>query len=331
MKKCCSLVLCAVLLLSLCGCGGPKKYTADTFAFDTVISLVAYCDSEEQFQQLRSVVFGRIQELHKKFDIYNEYEGMNNLCTVNRLSGQPVEVDQDIADLLVSARGIWSRTDGLVNIAQGKLFALWKTARDTGVLPTDEAIREAMTHGNMEDLTWEKAQGGCVVTLKDPEMALDVGAVAKGWAAEAAADAADAAGIAAHYVISAGGNVVTRGMAEGKRPWTVGVRDPQSSDPAAHAAAIQSSDEAVVTSGGYERKLEVNGKTYCHIIDPRTGYPADFVLSATAICPESGTADGFSTALFLMSSEEAMAFEKDHHFRAIVIDHDGKVWDSEKQ
>ena len=153
MKKCCSLVLCAVLLLSLCGCGGPKKYTADTFAFDTVISLVAYCDSEEQFQQLRSVVFGRIQELHKKFDIYNEYEGMNNLCTVNRLSGQPVEVDQDIADLLVSARGIWSRTDGLVNIAQGKLFALWKTARDTGVLPTDEAIRDGIDFYSLEDFS----------------------------------------------------------------------------------------------------------------------------------------------------------------------------------
>lgn len=331
MKKHCSLVLCAALLLSLAACGGPKKYTADTFAFDTVITLVAYCDSEEQFQQLRSVVFGRMQELHKKFDIYHEYEGMNNLCTVNRLAGQPVEVDQEIADLLLTARGIWSETGGLVNIAQGKLFALWKDARDTGVLPSDEAIQQAMAHGDMEDLTWEKAQGGCVVTLKDPEMALDVGAVAKGWAAEAAADAADAAGIAANYVISAGGNVITRGLAEGKRPWTVGVRDPQSADPTAHAAAIPSENEAVVTSGGYERKLEVNGKNYCHIIDPRTGYPADFVLSATAICPESGTADGFSTALFLMTPEEAMAFAKDHHFRAIVIDHDGRVWDSQTE
>ena len=94
MKKLCSLLLCIALALSLCACGGPKKYSADTFAFDTVISLVAYCESEEQFQQLRSVIFGRMQELHKKFDIYHEYEGMNNLCTVNRLAGQTVEVDE---------------------------------------------------------------------------------------------------------------------------------------------------------------------------------------------------------------------------------------------
>ena len=330
MKKLCSLLLCAAMLLSLTACGGPKKYTAETFAFDTVISLVAYCESEEQFQQLRSVIFDRMQELHKKFDIYNEYEGMNNLCTVNRLAGQPVEVDQDIADLLVTARDMWNETDGLVNIAQGRLFALWHEARETGVLPTDEAIRAAMTHGNMKDLVWEKTDGGVIVTLHDPEMALDVGAIAKGWATEAAADAADEAGITANYVISAGGNVVVRGMAEGKRLWSVGIRDPRSDDPAAHAVVITAGDESVVTSGGYERKLEVNGKRYCHIIDPRTGYPADFVLSATAICPESGPADGYSTALFLMAPEEAMAFAKAHHFRAIVIDHDGEIWDSEE-
>ena len=134
-----------------------------------------------------------------------------------------------------------------------------------------------------------------------------------------------------NFVISAGGNVVACGLAEGKRPWTVGVRDPQSSDPTAHAAAVEAEYASVVTSGGYERKLEVDGKSYCHIIDPRTGYPADFVLSATAICPKSDTADGYSTALFLMTPEEAMAFTKDHHFRAIVIDHAGKVWDSENQ
>ena len=330
MKKLCLLLLCAILLLSLCSCGGLRKYTADTFAFDTVISLVAYCENEEQFQSLRLVIFGRIQELHKKFDIYNEYDGLNNLCTVNRLAGQPVEVDQDIAHLLVSARGIWSRTDGLVNIAQGRLFALWKEARDTGILPTHDAIQAAMSHGDMEALTWQKTEGGFVVTLKDPEMSLDVGAVAKGWAAQAAADAAMEAGFT-NFVISAGGNVVACGLVEGKRPWNVGIRDPQSSDPTAHVAAVEAEYEAVVTSGGYERKLEVDGKSYCHIIDPRTGYPADFVLSATAICKKSGRADGFSTALFLMTPEEAMAFAKDHHFRAIVIDHHGKVWDSETE
>lgn len=127
MRKICTLLICTVLLLGLCGCGSPKKYTAETFAFDTVISLVAYCDSEEQFQTIRKAAFDRIQELHKKFDIYNEYEGMNNLCTVNRMAGQTIAVDKEIQELILNAsRGWYQQNGGRVTIAQGKLYDLWR-------------------------------------------------------------------------------------------------------------------------------------------------------------------------------------------------------------
>ncbi len=330
MKKICALLLCLLLLWGLCGCNGPQKYTADTFAFDTVISLVAYCDSEEQFQAIRKAAFDRVQELHKKFDIYNEYEGMNNLCTVNRMAGQPVEIDKETANLLLNAsRYLYETTDGLVNIAQGRLFALWKEAQQTGVLPSHEAIQMAMEHGNVEDIVLDRADGGYTVTLLDPEMALDVGAVAKGYAAQAAVEAARLAG-GENFAISAGGNVVVWGKVN-DRLWNVGIRDPQSDDPTTYATTVEASYTSLVTSGGYERNLVVDGKTYCHIIDPRTGYPADFVLSATAILPDSGRADGFSTALFLMTPQEAMTFATDNGFRAIIIDQQGTVWDSQEE
>ncbi len=330
MKKLCYLLLCAAVLLTMPACDGQKKYSADTFAFDTVISLTAYCDSEEQFQAVRSAAFGRIQELHKKFDIYNEYAGMNNLCTVNRLAGQPVEVDEEIADLILnSSRYLYETTGGLVNIAQGKLFALWKEARETGVLPADTAIQKAMEHGDMEKVVLDREGDRYTITLLDPEMALDVGAVAKGCAAQAAAEAARLAG-GENFAISAGGNVVVWGDVDG-RPWNVGIRDPKSADPTAYAATVAASYTSLVTSGGYERNLVVDGKTYCHIIDPRTGYPADLVLSATAILPDSERADGFSTALFLMTPQEAMDFAEKNDFRAIVIDHQGTVWDSQEK
>ncbi len=324
MKRCCALAACLALLLGLCACGGTESYTAETFAFDTVITLTARCDSPEQFRQLRQVVFGRFQELHKLFDIYNEYEGMNNLCTVNRLAGQTVAVEADILSLLTLAQKICGQTDGLVNVAQGRLYALWREARETGILPTDEAIRAAMEHGDAACLVL----GEGTVTLTDPEMSLDVGAVAKGWAAQAAAEAADAAGFT-DYVISAGGNVVTRGHAQGGRAWRVGVRDPQAEDSSAHIAVVEAESLAVVTSGGYERQLVVDGKSYCHIIDPRTGYPADLVLSATAVCEDSALGDGYSTALFLMTPQEGLAFARRQGFRAIVVDQNGAVWDTE--
>lgn len=323
MKRCCALLVCFALLLGLCACGGEESYTAETFAFDTVITLTARCDSPEAFRQLRQVVFDRFQQLHKLFDIYNEYDGMNNLCTVNRLAGQSVAVDGDILSLLTLAQTVCAQTDGLVNVAQGRLYGLWREARETGILPTDEAIQAAMAHGDAACLVL----GEGTVTLTDPEMALDVGAVAKGWAAQAAAEAADAAGFT-DYVISAGGNVVTRGHARGGRAWRVGVRDPQAEDSSAHIAVVEAESLAVVTSGGYERQLVVDDKSYCHIIDPRTGYPADFVLSATAVCADSGLGDGYSTALFLMTPEEGLAFARERGFRAIVVDQDGTVWDT---
>ncbi|MBQ3533851.1 MAG: FAD:protein FMN transferase [Clostridia bacterium] len=326
MKRILCLLLCVPLLFGLTACGGAQKYTADTFAFDTVISLVAYCDSEEQFQTIRKAAFDRIQELHKKFDIYNEYEGMNNLCTVNRLAGQPVEVDKEISDLILNAsRGWYHQTDGRVNIAQGKLYGLWRQARETGILPTDEAIREAMAHGRIEDVVIGKKDGSRTITLKDPEMALDVGAVAKGYAAQQAAMAAAEAG-GESFAISAGGNVVVWGDIKG-RPWNVGIRDPRSEDPNAYITTVEASYTSLVTSGGYERNLVVDGKEYCHIIDPKTGYPADYVLSATAIHFNSDEADLYSTAMFLMTPEEAMEFAEKYKFRAIIVDKEGNLHD----
>lgn len=326
MKRLLCLLLCAMLLMTQSACGGTKKYTADTFAFDTVISLVAYCDSEEQFRIIRQAAFDRIQELHKKFDIYHEYEGMNNLCTVNRLAGQPVEVDKEISDLILNAsRGWYKRSGGRVNIAQGKLYGLWRQARETGVLPTDEAIGEAMAHGRIEDVVIGKKDGGYTITLKDPQMALDVGAVAKGYAAQQAAIAAAEAG-GENFALSAGGNVVVWGDVNG-RPWTVGIRDPRSDDPNTYITTVEASYTSLVTSGGYERNLVVDGKEYCHIIDPQTGYPADYVLSATAIHFNSDEADLYSTAMFLMTPEEAMAFAEKYKFRAIIVDRDGNLHD----
>ncbi len=323
MKKLLALTLCLALLLPMAGCGGLQKYTAETFAFDTIISLTAWCETEDQFQQLRSLVFGRMNELHRKFDIYNEYQDLTNLATVNRLAGQPVQVDADIGRLLALSLELYDRTDGLVNIAQGRLYGLWREARESGLLPRDADLQFAMEHGRMEDLLWEQG----TVTLLDPQMRLDVGATAKGLAAQLAAEDADKAGFT-DYVISAGGNVVTRGQAAGTRPWSVGIRNPRVSDSSAHMAVVEASDQALVTSGGYERNLVVEGKTYCHIIDPRTGWPADKVLSATAVCEDSGFADGWSTALFLMDARQALDFARQQGFRAIIMDRDGTLWDT---
>ena len=327
-KRMLALILAAGLLaFALSGCAGSgKEYRAYDYSFDTDITLIAVCESEEAFDGLRELIFGTMRSLHCAFDIYDEYDGANNLATVNSLAGQPVAVREEILDLLTFAKEMYDRTGGRVNVAMGSVLSQWKTARDTGVLPDPAALEAARDHCNIDDVVINKSAG--TVTLRDPEMSLDVGAVAKGWAAQRAAEAADAAGYS-DFILSAGGNVVVRGTGLNGRAWRIGIRDPQSEDGSGVAMALDGADGmCLVTSGGYERNLTVDGKTYCHIIDPDTLYPADKVLSATVICDDSGLADGLSTALFLMEPQEGLDLAKSMGVRAVIIDKTGAVLDT---
>lgn len=322
-----AVLLLAALMLSFCAasCGGAKtRFIAYDYSFDTDVTLIAYCSSEKEFDSLRQTVLGEMRRLHRIFDIYHTYEGVNNLCTVNALAGRAASAEPEVLELLAFGKTVYDLTGGRVNIAMGAVLSLWHEARETGVLPEESALRAAGEHCAMKNLRLDPETN--TVTLLDPAMSLDVGAVAKGWAAQRAADAAVQAGYT-DFVLSAGGNVIARGQAGG-RPWRVGVRDPQSEDGAALAAQLEASDTALVTSGGYERNLTVDGKTYCHIIDPATLYPADKLLSATVVLDDSGLADAYSTALFLMEPQEALDFARAHHFRALIIDKSGAVLDS---
>ncbi len=183
-----------------------------------------------------------------------------------------------------------------------------------------------MAHGSVENIRLGNREEASI-TLLDPEMALDVGAVAKGYVAQAAAEAARLAG-GENFAISAGGNVVVWGDVNG-RPWNVGIRDPQSNDPAAYATTVEASYTSLVTSGGYEHNLVVDGKEYCHIIDPQNRLSRQLCTVCHGHPFYSDEADIYSTALFLMTPEEAMAFAEANGFRAIIIDREGKIWDSD--
>ncbi len=325
MKKHIALLVALALSISLLsGCTGAKsRYTAYDYSFDTDVTLIAYCGSQASFDQLRETIFGTMKRLHKAFDIYHEYEGMSNLYTLNQHPGEPVVLEPEALELLAYGKEVYALTEGRVNVAMGAVLRLWHDARETGVLPDPAALKESKEHCSMDDLIVD-VDGG-TACLADPLASVDVGAIAKGWAAQRAAEAAEAAGFT-DFVLSAGGNVVARGQAE-DRAWKVGVRDPQASSETAILTTVEVNDMALVTSGGYERNLTVDGKTYCHIIDPVTAYPADNMLSATVICSDSALGDALSTAVFLMTPEEAVRFVKDRFpdVRLILVDLNGTM------
>ena len=166
-------------------------------------------------------------------------------------------------------------------------------------LPDGDALQEAAAHVGFDALQIDEEASTVFIT--DPHARLDVGAIAKGWATQRAAENAPAG-----MLISVGGNVCATGpkLSDGT-PWVIGIQDPDAADKNLHTVFV--SGGAVVTSGDYQRAYYVEGKPYHHIIDPDTLMPAAYWRSVSIVCPDSGLADALSTALFLMDREAGMA------------------------
>lgn len=330
MKRLTVALLCLTLVLSGCRmvpADSSKQYNATFLTlFDTVTTIVGRAESEEAFRAKAQTVYDELLVYHQLFDIYNEYEGVNNLKTVNDHAGiAPVTVDRKIIDLLLDCKGYYEVTDGKVNVAMGSVLKLWHDARNDGIddplnarLPDTAALEAAAAHTSIDAVVIDEAASTVYIT--DPLVRLDVGAVAKGWAVERAAQNAPSG-----LLISVGGNIRATGAKDKSgTPWIVGIQDPDRGD--AYLHSIYVSGGSVVTSGDYQRTYYVDGIAYHHIIDPETLYPALLWRSVTIVCADSGAADALSTALFLMSREEGLDLLSLYDAEAMWVAADGAIY-----
>ncbi len=325
MKRLFCLCICVGLLL-FSGCApAHSRYTDQLFdVFDTIVVLTADCQSAQDFEGLRDAAFSELRRLSQLYDIYTAYADLQNLHTVNLTAAKaPVSVAPELLDLLLFCKQAYTDSGGTVNVAMGTVLSLWHAARADGVLPDAQALQAAAQHTNLDDLVIDAAAG--TVFFADPQLQLDVGAVAKGYAVEQVAAHLDALGYT-DFVLSAGGNVLARGGNAQGEPWQVGVQSAAASDTLLRTLAV--SDQSVVTSGGYQRYVELDGVRYHHIIDPQTLYPAQQVLSATVIHADSGMADVLSTACFVLPPEQAIELAARHDAQLILELLDGTVLDS---
>lgn len=303
MKKALSAVLLIAFLIGLCSCAKTeKRYTATSFEyFDTVTNIVGYAASEEEFDNTKNHIFSELEKYHRLYDIYNSYDGIANIKTINE-SRSPVKVDGDIINLIEYGKNIYSLTDGKTNIAMGAVLSIWHDCREDGTrLPERKELLYASEHCNPDDIVIDKASG--TVFLSDEEMSIDVGALAKGYAAEMIAESLREKGISG-YLISIGGNVCAVGAKPDGKQWTVGIEDPFGDG---FCETVGVCDVSVVTSGSYQRYFELDGVRYHHIIDPDTLFPENRFVSVTVISGNSALADALSTALFNMNIEQGKA------------------------
>ena len=323
-----SLVL--ALALALTGCVAPAQpeetqYNATFLTlFDTVTTVVGRAESREAFTEKAQTVHDQLLVYHQLFDIYNDYEGINNLKTVNDNAGiSPVKVDPILIELLTDCREYYSLTEGRVNVALGSVLKLWHEARSYGIdhpekasLPDMAALEAAAIHTDMDCVIIDEANS--TVYLSDPEMRLDVGAVAKGWAVQRVAEESPSG-----LLISVGGNVCATGPKDDTgTPWVVGINNPDGGE---YLHTIYNTHSSVVTSGDYQRYYVVDGKPYHHIIDPDTRMPGTLWRSVTIVCEDSGLADALSTALFLLPWEEGQALAAKCGAEALWMDTTGEL------
>lgn len=339
-----NVLLLLVMSLILSGCSATKieKFSVKLIEdemFDTVVTFITYTEDEQEFDQYTEELKKEYAYYHKLYDKYHTYPGINNIRTINEAAGvSEVVVDQEIIDLLVFAKKMYTETNQKNNIAIGAVLEVWHEYRDRfsdvydypkenteSEIPSLELLESRRDHINIEDMVIDDEKN--TVFLKDPEMSIDVGGVAKGYATELIAQKFIEKGLE-NFVISAGGNVRAHGYSYGndgkKRPWNTGLTDPfNQSNPS--IANVSITTGSVVTSGDYERFYWHDQKRYSHIIDGDTLYPGFNFAQITVYVEDSGVADYLSTELFLLPYEEGMALAERFGAEVFWVYHDGST------
>ena len=327
MKRFLLILIVILVAAGYCSCGDGEAKSTRVFYeyFDTVTEITAFGETNEEFDRITDEIENILKEYHRLADIYNEYSGTNNLCTVNKKAGkEPVAVDPALLDMVEYGIQAYSLTNGQTNIAFGAVTKLWHKARENGnVLPEEESLKEAAKHCNIEDIVIDRQNG--TLFLKDEKMSLDLGAVAKGYACEAAARYTEQEGKTG-YALNLGGNLRVTGKKPDGEFWTAGIQNPDLYSAKAYVHVVYLKQFSLVTSGSYMRYFTVDGKNYHHIIDPETLYPKDDFTSVSVLCGNSALADVLSTALFNMSIEEGKTLISSmENVYVLWVDKDGKA------
>lgn len=319
-----SLIIVLVGLFIIFGRGNEEetvwKYQSFDY-FDTITEVMVYdkvpAGDEEA---LKVFIDEKLDYYHKLFDIYHTYEGLNNAKSINDNAGlDPVPVPEELSGLIDEAKLLHIETDGKFNIALGSVLKIWHAYREEGTKVP--AVGELVKAAAYTDISKIQVKGN-VVFINMEGVSIDLGGIGKGYAAELLSQDLEEYGIK-NALISLGGNIVAVGNRNGK-DYTVGIEDPENEGTS--KVILKIGNLSAVTSGDYQRFYEVDGKRYCHIIDPGSLYPQEYYRSVTVIAGSSLLADAMATALFNMDPMTAYEYvNSDDRIEAMWIMRDGSV------
>jgi len=285
----------------------PVLRTATALRLGTTIRLSVVASDEERAEDCIAAALARLEELEAELSAQRADSALN---AVNRAAGaEPAAVPDDLFRVIQAGVRWYGRTNGCFDIAVGPLLALWKRCGKEGRLPAEREVTaaRALTGADHIELDPEAR----TVRLPAEGMRLHLGGIGKGFCADEIAALLRRRGVRAALVAMAG-DIYALGRRPDGRPWRIGVQDPRApDDPSSYITTLELSDRAVSTSGNYRRYVEIAGRRHSHIIDPRTGRPADAIPSVTVIGPDATTTDVLGTALSVMGLDEALRFAED--------------------
>ena len=309
-----ALLSAAFLLTGCSGAPAQEPESATFFAMDTAMDFTVYGDAA--LLDEAETLIGSLEEQVSVTDEHSDIYAIDHTGS-GSLSG-------NAAELMEQALELCRRTGGALDISVYPIVRAWGFTTGSYQIPDEETIQSLLPLVDYTQIQYDAATG--VVTLPEG-MEIDLGSVAKGYAGQLAAQMLRNSGVES-ALLNLGGNVQTVGAKPDGSPWQIGIKDPQGEDA---MMVLSVEDQAVVTSGGYERYFEQDGQTYWHIMDPSTGHPADSgLISVTIVGDEGVVCDGLSTALFVMGLEKAAdLWAQSGDFEAVFVTASGEVYITE--
>ncbi len=317
----CVMALVCLVLMTVTGCGSTpisEKETAEIFAMDTIMDLTVYGESASE-------LLTEARQLVQKYEgLFSVNTRTSDVAKLNQSSGRAVQVSPETYELIQKSIEISKKTEGLFDISIYPLVRAWGFTKEEYRVPEPEELGRLLEKVDASKIRLEPDNR---VTLPEG-MEIDLGGIAKGYLSQKLTELFQEGGAQA-AVVSLGGNVQTFGKKPDGTPFMVGITDP--SDGTSVLGTIRIGEKAVITSGSYQRYFEKDGKKYHHIIDKRTGAPAQSDLTSVTVIGEDGVAaDSLATALFVMGKEKTVQFAASHpEIQLVLVDTESQVWTSE--
>jgi len=336
-------ILFLLSTIQFTGCDSQKEkiFRKSKILMDTVVTISAVSDSSDRAETAIDKVFSEIGKIDK---LINFFSDESEVSEINRSAGKKaVAVSPETIEVIDRAIYASEKTNGAFDVTIGPEISLWDFHKK--VKPEDKTIKERLLLVNYRDLILNKDVSS--VYLKKNGMLMDLGGIAKGYAADKAVEVMKKNGIKSGLVAIAG-DIKAFGLKPDGKPWKIGIKNPRTPPlnpllipPLVRGdregskggdggsddimATIELTDMAISTSGDYERYFVIEGKRYHHILNPKTGYPADECQSVSVIAKDGAVTDPFSTGIFVLGYEKGLKLLEEMGLDGIIVDKDGKI------